>query len=142
MRNSSIIFSVGPMFMAPRILTPASRSRTITRRTIRTSSALFCQAEGGMRYLTVTGVQSCALPIFEDEPLHLAAERAGADEVPASSELLPVEHDRHLPGAPLLRSASWRLGVVAAAVPYDRVAGRSEERRVGKGCRSRWSPDH
>src|SRR2546430_10158530 len=29
--------------------------------------------------------------------------------------------------------------VVAA---LRRIAGRSEERRVGKECRSRWSPDH
>src|SRR2546425_11765493 len=37
----------------------------------------------------------------------------------------------------------WRLE--GAAPPTDnatRVAGRSEERRVGKEGRSRWSPDH
>ena len=26
--------------------------------------------------------------------------------------------------------------------PTDSLSGRSEERRVGKECRSRWSPDH
>src|SRR5690554_948959 len=26
--------------------------------------------------------------------------------------------------------------------PHNRVSNRSEERRVGKECRSRWSPDH
>ena len=34
--------------------------------------------------------------------------------------------------------ASWRVGVGEIA---GRV-GRSEERRVGKECRSRWSPYH
>ena len=46
-------------------------------------------------------------------------------------------------------------GVVARVMKFDRlsspdfmlkrlvpVAGRSEERRVGKACRSRWSPYH
>ena len=27
-------------------------------------------------------------------------------------------------------------------IPLDRCVGRSEERRVGKECRSRWSPYH
>ena len=27
-------------------------------------------------------------------------------------------------------------------IVYDGYQGRSEERRVGKECRSRWSPDH
>src|SRR6266853_3748710 len=34
------------------------------------------------------------------------------------------------------RSASW------AEWDEERLAGRSEERRVGKECRSRWSPYH
>src|SRR2546430_4414972 len=41
-------------------------------------------------------------------------------------------------------SMGWRVGiVVAAAVPLTLAAVfRSEERRVGKECRSRWSPYH
>src|SRR3712207_9370966 len=31
---------------------------------------------------------------------------------------------------------------VAACHFHDRLVGRSEERRVGKECRSRWSPYH
>ena len=30
----------------------------------------------------------------------------------------------------------------AKRIYYPRVSGRSEERRVGKECRSRWSPYH
>src|SRR3712207_7628555 len=33
-------------------------------------------------------------------------------------------------------------GRVLAEVADDAVVGRSEERRVGKECRSRWSPYH
>ena len=36
----------------------------------------------------------------------------------------------------------WSLGAVEAAAAFDRRYVRSEERRVGKECRSRWSPYH
>src|SRR5256885_1574641 len=61
--------------------------------------------------------------------------------------------DWMLPGASGLSLArKWRADSRTKAVPIlmltargdepDKVAGRSEERRVGKECRSRWSPDH
>ena len=34
------------------------------------------------------------------------------------------------------------LNLTEAALKNDRVEKRSEERRVGKECRSRWSPYH
>ena len=34
------------------------------------------------------------------------------------------------------------IAAVAMALAYDRRIARSEERRVGKECRSRWSPYH
>src|SRR6266496_5762947 len=49
-------------------------------------------------------------------------------------EPLPGDEE---PGAGL----GWRTRVQFAVRP-DGVAGRSEERRVGKECRSRWSPYH
>src|SRR2546430_11186933 len=71
----------------------------------------FFQAEDGIRDLTVTGVQTCALPIYV---LGIA---------------LGPEVD-----APL-------AGLLEA--PQDVVLDlRSEERRVGKECRSRWPPYH
>src|SRR6266478_9121190 len=69
----------------------------------------FFQAEDGIRDLTVTGVQTCALPISAS---------------PACS-----------PGRP--RLPARHRGLRAATAPT-----RSEERRVGKECRSRWSPYH
>src|SRR2546427_1166730 len=76
----------------------------------------FFQAEDGIRDLTVTGVQTCALPIC------FAACCAGS----ALAQQPPVKPE-------LARGQS-----IAAQV----CAARSEERRVGKECRSRWSPYH
>src|SRR5437763_7145366 len=75
----------------------------------------FFQAEDGIRDTSVTGVQTCALPILGDD---------GAD--------------RH-PGDPVVRGGEREM----PRVPLGDVAhaARSEERRVGKECRSRWSAD-
>src|SRR2546427_4545737 len=76
----------------------------------------FFQAEDGIRDLTVTGVQTCALPISSKD-------RAGR-----KSTMSPVQQDIQT-----LRRGSEELIVEEE---------RSEERRVGKECRSRWSPYH
>src|SRR6516164_10456188 len=70
---------------------------------------VFFQAVDGIRAGTVTGVQTCALPI---------SARGGAQRPGQRS-----------------RSRVARLGVGCDEQ-------RSEERRVGKECRSRWSPYH
>src|SRR3989454_7436517 len=45
-----------------------------------------------------------------------------------------------------IRGSQYKKGVARVVVQLDRKVGyairRSEERRVGKECRSRWSPDH
>src|SRR5256885_15831543 len=49
------------------------------------------------------------------------------------------------PGSPRhLRRGMFapRAGISLTHVPYKGATQRSEERRVGKECRSRWSPDH
>src|SRR3712207_9174506 len=94
------------------------------------------QAEDGIRDIGVTGVQTCALPIYQPAALGL--------------EVLQIVRDRvdHLPGdAALLRAQPLRLEheLVPASLdggPQLLRVGRSEERRVGKECRSRWSPYH
>src|SRR5439155_13181474 len=73
----------------------------------------FFQAEDGIRDGHVTGVQTCALPICKNSPA------AGAGSRSTSSW-------------PRLPSPSLR--------PAARA--ESEERRVGKECRSRWSAYH
>src|SRR5256885_6191881 len=74
----------------------------------------FFQAEDGIRDYKVTGVQTCALPI----------------------SLAPRVTRGNAYASPL----SLRPPVCARAP--DRDPSRSEERRVGKECRSRWSPYH
>src|SRR5688572_32418629 len=73
-------------------------------------SFFFFQAEDGIRDLTVTGVQTCALPI--------SAQRRQRHQRPCRSDLAVV------------------------MMPELGEQQRSEERRVGKKCRSRWSPYH
>src|SRR5438309_5397236 len=84
----------------------------------------FFQAEDGIRDGTVTGVQTCALPI--------SARSHGA--VGAEIELRAVV--RHV-----RESVKGKRRVEGGIGPAG-VGERSEERRVGKECRSRWSPDH
>src|SRR5688572_31785167 len=86
----------------------------------------FFQAEDGIRDLTVTGVQTCALPIFRAERTE---ERKAMNEEPAGSV-----NDR-------LGDAERIIAAFGGIRPMAKALGiRSEERRVGKECRSRWSP--
>src|SRR5256886_5045716 len=95
----------------------------------------FFQAEDGIRDLTVTGVQTCALPIFAEMRARIQVIRnlrAGEDDV-----LLIDNRPFHLRIFRLAhRTAKFR------AVERIEQIHRSEERRVGKECRSRWSPYH
>src|SRR5690348_18105656 len=83
----------------------------------------FFQAEDGIRDGRVTGVQTCALPIsFANvEPVMQAIWEAA---------------DGYMAGVPWERA---RLNAFKEAKAFRQ---RSEERRVGKECRSRWSPYH
>src|SRR5256886_11046862 len=95
----------------------------------------FFQAEDGIRDLTVTGVQTCALPIF-------ATRTAGRDSESAAS----VRIARRKPAQILVHRFLAILAPPSRAGPTagsrDENLSRSEERRVGKECRSRWSPYH
>src|SRR5690349_23651989 len=92
----------------------------------------FFQAEDGIRDLYVTGVQTCALPIspsgyWANDPCGPPLffwRRPGDYALGGNSPGLPKVSEPFLP---------W---------PWPRPSNRSEERRVGKECRSRWSPDH
>src|SRR5690606_39512455 len=79
-------------------------------------SFFFFQAEDGIRDFHVTGVQTCALPILFDYPHALYA--------------APSYIARHGRPETLADLAAHHL-----IVGEDRF--RSEERRVGKECRSR-----
>src|SRR3989449_6715451 len=86
----------------------------------------FFQAEDGIRDVAVTGVQTCALPICRARQGTIRAPQftGGGVVFPPSMRSFDVKVNRKV-----RRSAL-------------RGALRSEERRVGKECRSRWSPYH
>src|SRR2546429_4476280 len=93
----------------------------------------FFQAEDGIRDVAVTGVQTCALPISEKLAKCRLAYPAG---------LRSRQHARDVPS---LCSAFARRVRLRQAFLYQAanvLDQRSEERRVGKECRSRWSPYH
>src|SRR2546422_6238586 len=90
----------------------------------------FFQAEDGIRDVAVTGVQTCALPIF-GPVLPVVGYRSLAEAV-------DFVNDRPRPLA--LYLFSDRPDSQAAVL--EGTTSRSEERRVGKECRSRWSPYH
>src|SRR5256885_12849864 len=83
-------------------------------------SFFFFQAEDGIRDYKVTGVQTCALPIFFlcEAPWFTPGVNPGT------------------PGETM--GAAWFRRREIGGLNLH----RSEERRVGKECRSRWSPYH
>src|SRR2546429_5376725 len=105
-------------------------------RTISTSDiCFFFQAEDGIRDVAVTGVQTCALPIWPHCWRARARARNSTDSWPRPTYRSHPTHHEHSHARPSpQRHRSTR--------PRARAAGRSEERRVGKECRSRWSPYH
>src|SRR3712207_4551511 len=98
----------------------------------------FFQAEDGIRDIGVTGVQTCALPIYlrVDPCRRTRTGRAGSGRcrTPACPSPGSRAGGSPLPGTP--RSRRTRTA------GRRRSSARSEERRVGKECRSRWSPYH
>src|SRR3989449_2758531 len=94
----------------------------------------FFQAEDGIRDVAVTGVQTCALPISTTEIYTLSLDAFINNEPCLNNNrgrILPRNGCRN--GWQNILNA--RLSKVVPTV-------RSEERRVGKECRSRWSPYH
>src|SRR3712207_8000759 len=94
----------------------------------------FFQAEDGIRDIGVTGVQTCALPIYDttfvsNKAAQVAEELSCKHGLTIANEIR-AEKRYQKPKANQAREASREK------------LRRSEERRVGKECRSRWSPYH
>src|SRR5690606_40290806 len=86
----------------------------------------FFQAEDGIRDFHVTGVQTCALPISRRAPCPCRRPGGGSTGPFAGSP----------------RRSAARRGPAPPAPARGRgppAGSRSEERRVGKECRSRWA---
>src|SRR5256885_8293069 len=94
----------------------------------------FFQAEDGIRDYKVTGVQTCALPI---------SRRAGRRTLVTSfGDRGRGAARRRRRGARLGRGRRHRGARQGGVRELPGARDRSEERRVGKECRSRWSPYH
>src|SRR3712207_7054538 len=90
----------------------------------------FFQAEDGIRDIGVTGVQTCALPISTRR----LASSCSASTWSWLGKVSDTPRSKTIgDGLPMysVRLNSW-----------NDWRSRSEERRVGKECRSRWSPYH
>src|SRR3712207_8228092 len=98
----------------------------------------FFQAEDGIRDIGVTGVQTCALPIFGTTLVIKAPRQMGKSSLLIRRMKLGKEAGKQLAFVDLQGFAEPQL----AAYPRFLACFRSEERRVGKECRSRWSPYH
>src|SRR2546425_7159029 len=95
-------------------------------RYMHTCHVFFFQAEDGIRDKLVTGVQTCALPIFGARHLQkrstLGFQSGVVDGANKSMDEMVLSEVKRVFNPEFLN--------------------RSEERRVGKECRSRWSPYH
>src|SRR2546429_2098562 len=93
----------------------------------------FFQAEDGIRDVAVTGVQTCALPIFN-----------GGISIGTTVSRYKGS-SRNSPSATSAFRSRWVAASTLTSTgigPLLPTRSRSEERRVGKEGRSRWSPDH
>src|SRR5689334_23653281 len=102
----------------------------------------FFQAEDGIRDGTVTGVQVCSSDLRSIwlhwlSPLH-----------PPCPPVVESPMSRHSPMQPVSPSPSPEspspspVSLLVSPSPSPSESMRSEERRVGKECTSRWSADH
>ena len=135
-------------------------------------SVFFFQAEDGIRAYDVTGVQTCALPIcllvgsecvkrfgidgaesiasdqrdLVKDAKHRSAinslvELSAVDDEFAIDSFIDYMQDQGGFTPNQMKTLIWRFA--DHGIEFDpRCFKRSEERRVGKECRSRWSPYH
>src|SRR5256885_7131716 len=94
----------------------------------------FFQAEDGIRDYKVTGVQTCALPISRCPDPGESAPMATGGAPPRVVRLDDCKSEE--------TGDRWYRVLVDHHIGSAQVTQRSEERRVGKECRSRWSPYH
>src|SRR3712207_7282365 len=107
-------------------------------------SFFFFKQKTAYEILAWTGVQTCALPIFpylgDTERLDDRALRADARQLAEELDVeeIPVEVEEVSEDTKAPNAYTYGLGPSRRVVLWD----RSEERRVGKECRSRWWPYH
>ena len=115
--------------------------------------SFFFQAEDGIRDSSVTGVQTCALPIYN--PLRLKNYSFTIFKNNIKTRVKRVYHNYNIIGilegetTIYLFNPKHKEDILYQKNNIKKWAhkkklqkNRSEERRVGKECRSRWSPYH
>src|SRR2546423_7068527 len=101
----------------------------------------FFQAEDGIRDKLVNGVQTCALPICDEQGIKL--DRGGGEAMTARMYYDNDADPEALAGQTVAIIGYGSQGHAHAQnLRESGIDVRSEERRVGKECRSRWSPYH
>src|SRR3712207_7532236 len=93
----------------------------------------FFQAEDGIRDIGVTGVQTCALPISPGSHGH------GLTSVAVGSTTLQPGGANKIPAS---ANPTFTITFQNQGENDERDVVRSEERRGGEECRSRWSAYH
>src|SRR5256885_7329545 len=104
---------------------------SLLMRCVRIVFFFFFQAEDGIRDYKVTGVQTCALPISMQGTGQVP--KFAVDAFKTAPDDLFLVPTAEVPVTNLHRDEILDGG---------KLPLRSEERRVGKECRSRWSPYH
>src|SRR3712207_9137423 len=107
----------------------------------------FFQSEDGIRDIGVTEVRTCALPISRPAPrsprVRVRPPRPAELQVTATREGASFASGTATDPAMAPHNMTLTLRIWRQKSPADKgrmVTYRSEERRVGKECRSRWSP--
>src|SRR2546430_10200190 len=101
-------------------------------------SSVWFQAEDGIRDLTVTGVQTCALPIFRYAVRSLWKIQLELRNVGCQQRGQQRRRNQQSGGVEIGKGLEFSVQAESFLITQY----RSEERRVGKECRSRWSPYH
>src|SRR5690606_39729449 len=98
--------------------------------------SFFFQAEDGIRDFHVTGVQTCALPIFA------GIGNAYSDEILHVARFSPFKLTRSFTDAEVAALHDATVATLRDAVAAAGGKPRSEERRVGRGCEGRRQGPH
>src|SRR5207248_7572490 len=101
--------------------------------------------EDGIRDRTVTGVQTCALPISGADVSQLFLDGARVYALagfyhadPHHQEVWAISTNAGEQARLVLRPEGW---IATFHFPWFYGATRSEERRVGKECREKWATE-
>src|SRR5699024_11548045 len=102
----------------------------------------FCfQAEDSIRDRNVTGVQTCALPIYSRDPLRVAEDeciiRCNDKTKREKGNRMRSDKDYHLDAATNAKGPETQVNFAGL-----HCTQRSEERRVGKGCEAMGAAYH